>query len=117
MLTKRLLIARLTGLVLRALLKYFDCRQGLAFKKLQEGAAAGRDIAHLVFDAVFGNGGQCIAPTCDRKTVGIGNRLRHHLRAVGKRSEEHTSELQSLMRISSAVFCLKKNKMLNSHHQ
>src|SRR3546814_4560118 len=27
-----------------------------------------------------------------------------------KRSEEHTSELQSLMRISSAVFCLKKKK-------
>src|SRR3546814_4278440 len=26
----------------------------------------------------------------------------------GKRSEEHTSELQSLMRISYAVFCLKK---------
>src|SRR3546814_3266821 len=30
-------------------------------------------------------------------------------RAV-ERSEEHTSELQSLMRISSAVFCLKKKK-------
>src|SRR3546814_948996 len=29
---------------------------------------------------------------------------------VATRSEEHTSELQSLMRISSAVFCLKKNK-------
>src|SRR3546814_4385300 len=28
----------------------------------------------------------------------------------GQRSEEHTSELQSLMRISYAVFCLKKNK-------
>src|SRR3546814_7595259 len=28
----------------------------------------------------------------------------------GPRSEEHTSELQSLMRISSAVFCLKKKK-------
>src|SRR3546814_1727882 len=28
----------------------------------------------------------------------------------GRRSEEHTSELQSLMRISYAVFCLKKNK-------
>src|SRR3546814_6186097 len=27
---------------------------------------------------------------------------------AGKRSEEHTSELQSLMRISYAVFCLKK---------
>src|SRR3546814_3971149 len=29
---------------------------------------------------------------------------------VRVRSEEHTSELQSLMRISYAVFCLKKNK-------
>src|SRR3546814_10743819 len=28
--------------------------------------------------------------------------------AVGKRSEEHTSELQSLMRLSYAVFCLQK---------
>src|SRR3546814_2246846 len=28
--------------------------------------------------------------------------------AAGQRSEEHTSELQSLMRISYAVFCLKK---------
>src|SRR3546814_8360799 len=27
---------------------------------------------------------------------------------IGRRSEEHTSELQSLMRISSAVFCMKK---------
>src|SRR3546814_7314022 len=30
------------------------------------------------------------------------------------RSEEHTSELQSLMRISYAVFCLKKKKMNNN---
>src|SRR3546814_4763064 len=30
--------------------------------------------------------------------------------AVARRSEEHTSELQSLMRISYAVFCLKKKK-------
>src|SRR3546814_3197541 len=29
---------------------------------------------------------------------------------TGSRSEEHTSELQSLMRISYAVFCLKKKK-------
>src|SRR3546814_2779329 len=29
---------------------------------------------------------------------------------TGRRSEEHTSELQSLMRISYAVFCLKKTK-------
>src|SRR3546814_1369348 len=31
------------------------------------------------------------------------------------RSEEHTSELQSLMRISYAVFCLKKKKTNHSH--
>src|SRR3546814_8275398 len=30
------------------------------------------------------------------------------------RSEEHTSELQSLMRISYAVFCLQKNKNINN---
>src|SRR3546814_8415729 len=33
------------------------------------------------------------------------------------RSEEHTSELQSLMRISYAVFCLKKKKQLVTKHQ
>src|SRR3546814_7711177 len=57
-----------------------------------------------------------------RRTGGV--RSRHHRRrhrpplspsvqaidAVPNRSEEHTSELQSLMRISYAVFCLKKNK-------
>src|SRR3546814_5548048 len=32
---------------------------------------------------------------------------------LGPRSEEHTSELQSLMRISYAVFCLKKKKIQN----
>src|SRR3546814_3584264 len=37
-----------------------------------------------------------------------------HDRAVGERSEEHTSELQSLMRISYAVFCLKKKKKHNT---
>src|SRR3546814_4761556 len=37
--------------------------------------------------------------------------------AHGSRSEEHTSELQSLMRISYAVFCLnKKNTQVNRDH-
>src|SRR3546814_8253743 len=44
----------------------------------------------------------------------VGKRLRRHAATRGKvfhsRSEEHTSELQSLMRISYAVFCLKKKK-------
>src|SRR3546814_3056613 len=35
-------------------------------------------------------------------------------RGAGGRSEEHTSELQSLMRISYAVFCLKKKKTYNN---
>src|SRR3546814_2456976 len=33
------------------------------------------------------------------------------------RSEEHTSELQSLMRISYAVFCLKKKKKQHNNHK
>src|SRR3546814_10186570 len=41
----------------------------------------------------------------DRAARGVG----------GLRSEEHTSELQSLMRISYAVFCLKKKKTRNNH--
>src|SRR3546814_3130454 len=54
------------------------------------------------------------------RQIGVGRRWRHlrrHLAAVEERqrdrpvrSEEHTSELQSLMRISYAVFCLKKKK-------
>src|SRR3546814_4345908 len=38
-------------------------------------------------------------------------------RSAGLRSEEHTSELQSLMRISYAVFCLKKktNTSMNTY--
>src|SRR3546814_4117118 len=52
---------------------------------------------------------------------------RHHVyrkahRQIGphgriERSEEHTSELQSLMRISYAVFCLKKKKQKKQHHR
>src|SRR3546814_6195751 len=36
---------------------------------------------------------------------------------LGERSEEHTSELQSLMRISYAVFCLKKKQKTNQQTQ
>src|SRR3546814_3104487 len=53
-------------------------------------------------------------------------RGRRALRAIGtrtrpaakpdRRSEEHTSELQSLMRISYAVFCLKKKKTLKHNN-
>src|SRR3546814_8271145 len=36
--------------------------------------------------------------------------------AIGSRSEEHTSELQSLMRISYAVFCVKKKNTTITYH-
>src|SRR3546814_1920787 len=39
------------------------------------------------------------------------------LAGIPLRSEEHTSELQSLMRNSYAVFCLKKNKTQITHNQ
>src|SRR3546814_10257411 len=38
------------------------------------------------------------------------------INCLGIRSEEHTSELQSLMRISYAVFCLKKKNYDNSKY-
>src|SRR3546814_6159597 len=49
--------------------------------------------------------GELLPPTFGEPVV-------HH-----QRSEEHTSELQSLMRISYAVFCLKKKKRSNKNNQ
>src|SRR3546814_2314410 len=43
--------------------------------------------------------------------------LRGHHGRAHPRSEEHTSELQSLMRISYAVFCLKKTHETNKHRK
>src|SRR3546814_4510175 len=65
-------------------------------------------IGAVAADALYG----------DIDAVDIGERIARRiadlpgrkLRRVVKRSEEHTSELQSLMRISYAVFCLKKKK-------
>src|SRR3546814_3880965 len=49
-----------------------------------------------------------------REILGIGQ---PGLVETPSRSEEHTSELQSLMRISYAVFCLKKKKTQNTDKQ
>src|SRR3546814_7296150 len=50
------------------------------------------------------------------RTPGDGVIWRPDFSGAGFRSEEHTSELQSLMRISYAVFCLKKKRKSNSTH-
>src|SRR3546814_6260437 len=42
----------------------------------------------------------------------VWRQMSRHTRWSGKRSEEHTSELQSLLRMSYAVFCLKQKKQL-----
>src|SRR3546814_4341786 len=46
-----------------------------------------------------------------RETAAVRSPSRNQWRIVQNRSEEHTSELQSLMRISYAVFCLKKKNI------
>src|SRR3546814_6701231 len=48
--------------------------------------------------------------------VGSGPIEPGQFRTIFLRSEEHTSELQSLMRISSAVFCLKKKNNADNTH-
>src|SRR3546814_8595037 len=50
-----------------------------------------------------------VAAKCDARPV-ADPRHREEPAAIRQRSEEHTSELQSLMRISYAVFCLQKKK-------
>src|SRR3546814_13026812 len=59
----------------------------------------------------FGSGTRaCWANRSDIPMARTSNNRSPELEAIG-RSEEHTSELQSLMRISYAVFCLKKKKL------
>src|SRR3546814_4665472 len=72
------------------------------FRSLELELAAEEGVAAAGVDHVARAEGQRIA-------VGA-PRMHQRRAAVGARSEEHTSELQSLMRISYAVFCLKKKK-------
>src|SRR3546814_1593702 len=68
---------------------------------------ANRDVEQLVRDGL---------PLVQYAVSDMAGRVpRHVLRDDLVRSEEHTSELQSLMRISYAVFCLKKKKENNKH--
>src|SRR3546814_1149352 len=53
----------------------------------------------------------------ERSAIALGTKLRRPHGLTGGRSEEHTSELQSLMRISYAVFCLKKKKNNNKRER
>src|SRR3546814_6499347 len=76
------------------------------------------DVYQTGIRRVLTSGGRNTAPEgleiLANLTAAAGDRLSimagSGVRATNLRSEEHTSELQSLMRISYAVFCLKKKK-------
>src|SRR3546814_4171298 len=87
------------------------CERGQLFGGC--GLAGGGFARHATaFPAVDDGGG-------DRIADDVGRRAAHVEQMVDRedqeqRSEEHTSELQSLMRISYAVFCLKKKTKLST---
>src|SRR3546814_1252843 len=76
-------------------------RRAFAAPDGRDSAVALRGRGHRPAPADAGPGARGVRP-------GSGYRPRHHAAGPVARSEEHTSELQSLMRISYAVFCLKK---------
>src|SRR3546814_7258011 len=73
-------------------------------------------VLRRVAGVVFGQCINCSAPGPSYGGFTLSQVLKQHLEPLGvpARSEEHTSELQSLMRISYAVFC-SKNKKLSNH--
>src|SRR3546814_4840689 len=89
-------------------------RSGAApVERLEDGLEGGiaRIAAVMVRQQPDSLGAERIAGVVDLGEAGLD---------IGQRSEEHTSELQSPMRISYAVFCLKKQKHTlnhtNNHH-
>src|SRR3546814_1449907 len=76
----------------------------------------GHDVTRYTLVSFGGAGGQhaCLVADALGMTTVMIHPYAGVLSAYG-RSEEHTSELQSLMRISYAVFCLKKKKTAHNH--
>src|SRR3546814_4784491 len=82
-------------------------------------ARAGWQPVHLVIDDPQGRP-SAIAPAYAKshsqgEYVFDQNWADAYMRAGGARSDEHTSELQSLMRISYAVFCVQKKRHQTTH--
>src|SRR3546814_3866007 len=76
-----------------------------------EAGVAGAEIIFFLIAGTVGN--MALAIGAHDAAVGADHRERV---VIMRRSEEHTSELQSLMRISYAVFCLKKKKHTRTAH-
>src|SRR3546814_10076013 len=86
----------------------------------EQHGVAGGDLAEAGLEGIAAIAGHAAEPGCGaggRLQLAIGGLAREdegqfqrHIVVAVERSEEHTSELQSLMRISYAVFCLKKKR-------
>src|SRR3546814_6904342 len=73
---------------------------------------------HLLVEALAIADTKAVVGQVDRLAVGIDiDELNREVGVLRRRSEEHTSELQSLMRISYAVFCLKKKIKTKKYNQ
>src|SRR3546814_1829006 len=90
----------------------FPQRQLFAIAKRGELARVpAGDDRFLPFADLIANAGDFRPATVGLDDVAV---LQYTGGTTGLRSEEHTSELQSLMRISYAVFCLKKKNQQNN---
>src|SRR3546814_3679270 len=99
------------------------CTVFLFFVMIRRPPRSTRTDTLFPYTTLFRSG---VRPAVETRAGGHRRRLLGHLRRTGAaevrdagRSEEHTSELQSLMRISYAVFCLKKkkNKIYQRQHK
>src|SRR3546814_7103687 len=77
-------------------------------------ASAAVSAAGFYFSGLGGDGSTLVASAPPAPIEAVVGLLEFPL-WIANRSEEHTSELQSLMRISYAVFCLKKKKYTNHY--
>src|SRR3546814_1324015 len=88
-------------------------RDDLGERHMAEARAPARRVFAALQRGGIGDRGIGLQPCAQRRQLRPADRLRD-LVEIQPRSEEHTSELQSLMRISSAVFCLKKKTKQNN---
>src|SRR3546814_5003122 len=89
---------------------FYEQPRGRRFTTEAASALAGLGMPTLRFD-FFGEGDSAGSAA----EMDVASMREDISDAVEARSEEHTSELQSLMRISYAVFCLKKKTTMKKH--
>src|SRR3546814_4498354 len=101
-----------------ALAEVFDGLHAIEIAVFERAAFAGQEVGRVDIKSIKVRAGRAAQPVDRQPAIFARHRQRSQDRrcfgpgikcGIG-RSEEHTSELQSLLRISYAVFCLKKKK-------